>query len=71
MKFVCRVYWEMCRDVEVEVDEKVFSLRSRQVTEAIEKAMEKLDINYSTTPGAEFVPDSINCDPTTDVQVIK
>jgi hypothetical protein len=54
MKMICKVYWEMCGEVEVEAD---------TVEEAATKAM---DAPLPTS--AEYVPDSINCDPETDVR---
>ena len=49
MKFIAKVFWEMCGEVEVEAD---------TVEEAATKAM---DAPLPTT--AEYVPDSIDCYP--------
>lgn len=54
MKFCVKRYWEVCDEVEVEAKNK---------DEAIEKAHE---MRLSKYP--EYVPDSINSDPETDVQ---
>lgn len=56
MIFVVKRYWEVCDEVQVSAKDK---------DEAIKKAH---DLDLSTTP--EYVPDSINSDPETDVQAI-
>lgn len=56
MKFCVKRYWEVCDEVEVEAEHP---------DEAIEKAH---DLPLSTNP--EYVPDSINTDPQTDIQRI-
>lgn len=65
MKLVCRVYWERCRDVEVEIPDEGMPLNPSNLVKAAQLAQEQVD---TEAPGAEFVPDSINCDPITDVQ---
>jgi hypothetical protein len=62
MRTVCKVYWEMCREVVVDLPDRV-----GDKTTAAEFAKASVDI---TAPGAEYVPDSVNCDPETDVQQI-
>jgi len=57
MKYNCKVYWEMCGEVEVEANGE---------TEASEKAM-----NAPLPVASEYVIDSINCDPDSDVQVVE
>lgn len=52
----------MCREVVVDLPDRV-----GDKTTAAEFAKASVDI---TAPGAEYVPDSVNCDPETDVQQI-
>ena len=67
MKFVCKVYWEMCREVEVELPDEGMTLNPNNMMRVSKLAQEQVD---TKTPGAEFVPDSINCDWFADVQVV-
>lgn len=54
-KYICKVYWEMCGEVEVEANGE---------TEASLKAL------LAPLPkSGEYVCDSINCDPDSDVEV--
>lgn len=55
MKYRCKVYWEMCGKVEVEADTP-------------EQAAEKAMASPLPKENQDYVPDSINCDPETDVQ---
>jgi hypothetical protein len=83
MKLVCRVYWEMCQDVEVELPDEGMTLNPSNMIRASELAQEQVDSNMIRAselaqeqvdikaPGAEFVPNSINCDWLTDVQMIE
>jgi len=59
MKYRAKVYWEMCGEIEVEADSP---------EQAAEIAM---DGNTPFPDEKEYVPDSVNCDPTCDVHPIE
>ena len=56
-EYVCKVYWEMCGEVKV---------KASSLSEASLKACDA----PLPTVNLEYVPDSISCDPSTDVQPI-
>ena len=57
-KYRCKVYWEVCGEYVVETD-------------GSPEEAARLALQGNLPEGAEYVQDSENCDPETDVQEIK
>ena len=57
-EYVCKVYWEMCGEVRVKADD------------SSEASLKACDAPLPKLCESVYVPDSISCDPNTDVQRI-